>query len=337
MRMQGRSGGNVGCPSRILAVLVHALVGTGFALDGVALASEEPQSQPSSAWKNSTELSLVLTDGNSSAQTVGFKETLERKTKLGRSRLRLDALVSYESDDSYLLVEPGITFLPGEILTNYATSAVRPGAEPDLERYFAEGRYEGNFPWNATWNAGASWDRNDDAGILNRYIVFAGFGRIFRDTPDFAFRVNYGLSGTDREEEVPDPEKEQQFVGARLSSDFMDKWGEATTYDNDFTFNISLEDLSDYNAEMVQGLAVKMGKHLSLKVSLQWLYASEPALEDVDVIVRLETIDPDGIPGNGDEYFQTVSSGGFESTLGEDRLRKEHLDTTFRTSLMISF
>jgi hypothetical protein len=80
-----------------------------------------------------------------------------------------------------------------------------------------------------------------------------------------------------------------------------------------------------------------MSKKLSLKVSLQLKYASEPALEDVDLIIRAQLVDPDGVPGSGDEFFETVSSGGFEITFGEDSLRKERLDFIFRTSLLITW
>jgi hypothetical protein len=288
-------------------------------------------------WTTSTELSLVFTDGNSDVQTFGFKNTTEFRSKNGRTRFRLDGLRSDTSDDAYLLVQPGITFEPGEQPTGFTTQGVRPGAEPDAERYFAEGRYEGNLPKKATWNAGASWDRNEDAGIENRYIVFGGLGNVWREREDLVFRTTYGLSYTDREEEIEDPEKDRRFAGIRLTSDFMDKWGKTTTYDNDFTFNVSLKDLSDYNADLTQGVSVAMSGHLALKVSLQFIYASEPALEEVDILVRAQLIDPDGIPGNGDEFFQTVESGGSEVKIGDGTLRKKELDTVFRTSLQITF
>jgi len=308
-----------------------------LAATGVVYGADDPAEQASSAWTNSTDLSLVMSRGNSTVQTLGLKNTLEHRSERGVSRFRIDALRSDTSDDPYYLVEPGLTFVPGETITGYTTRAVRPGPEPDVARYFAEGNHERKLPKNRTWNSGASWDRNEDAGILNRFIVFGGLGHVWRDREDLSFSTNYGLSFTDRQEDVPDPEKDRRFLGARLTSRFIDQWGKSTTYDNNFIFNISMKDLKDYNAELIQGVSVSMSQHLSLKISLQWLYASEPALEDVDVIARLQTIDPDGIPGNGDEYFTTVESGGSEITIGEDRLRKESLDTTFRTSLQITF
>jgi putative salt-induced outer membrane protein YdiY len=310
-----------------------------------ATPAPEPEKK-TSPWSNSTELSLVWTAGNSDVQTLGFKNTLEHKHSGGRTRIRLDTLRSDTSDDPYLLVQPGLTFLPGETPTDFTTHEVRPGAEPDVARYFAEGRYEGNLSkearWyagatGATWNAGASWDRNEDAGILSRTIVFGGLGHAWRDRDDLKFRTTYGFSWTNRIEDVDDPAKDQRFAGLRLTSDFTDKWGANTTYDNDFTYNVSFRDLNDWNADLIQGVSVMMSKHLALKISLQLTYANEPALEDVDIIVRGQLVDPDGIPGSGDEFFETLDSGGTEITIGEGTLRREKLDSTFRTSLAITF
>jgi hypothetical protein len=281
----------------------------------------------------------VATDGNSSTQSIGFKNTLGYQTTMSRTRFRVDTLRTAKSDDAFLQVEPGLVILPGETFSNPPTHAVHPASEPDIARYFLEGRYEKNMIYRktTTWNAGASWDRNEDAGILNRYIAFLGLGDTWVDREDLAFRTTYGLSYTDREEETVDPQKERRFGGIRLTSDFKDMWGKVTTYDNDFTFNVSFKDIQDFNVDLTQGLSVAMGKRLSLKISLQFLYAGEPALEDVDVIARFMVVDPDGIPGNGDEFFETVSSGGSELTIGEDSLRKMNLDSTFRTSLLITF
>jgi len=304
---------------------------------GSATATDEEKDKPPKRWTNSTELSLVITDGNSELQSFGLKNTLGYKAKNGRARLRIDALRSDTNDDPYYLVVPGLTFVPGETLTSYDTIAVHPSATPDVSRFFAEGRYEGDLPKKAAWNVGASWDTNEDAGILSRTIVFGGFGNIWRDRDDLKVRTNYGLSYTDRIEDVEDPEKEQRFLGTRLSSFYKDTWGKATIYENDFTLNVSLSDISDYNADLMQSLSVNMSRHLALKVSLQLTYAGEPALEEVDVIVRARLVDPDGIPGNGDEYFETVDVGGNEIKIGEATLRKESLDTTFRTSLQITY
>lgn len=302
-----------------------------------AAAPAPPEPKPAPRLTNSTELSLVMTAGNSDIETFGLKNTLEYRARAGRARFRIDGLRSATSDDAFLLVQSGLIFQPGETPVGFSTTEVRPGAEPDVARFFAEGRYDGDLHERATWNAGASWDTNNDTGIVSRSILFGGLGHVWADRDDLKFRTAYGLSYTDRIEEVDDPEKDQRFAGVRLSTDFMDKWGATTVYDNDFTLNVSVRDTSDFNADLVQGVSVNMSSHLALKVSLQLTWANEPALEEVDVILRAVLNDPNGIPGDGDEFYETVPSGGIEVTIGEDVIRKEQLDTTFRTSLQITF
>jgi hypothetical protein len=83
---------------------------------------------------------------------------------------------------------------------------------------------------------------------------------------------------------------------------------------------------------------VSVVSHVSLKVSLQWLYEHEPALEsDLDVIAFVEVINPDGIPSSGDERFRTLSAGGSKLVIGSADARKDTLDTIFRTALVIKF
>ena len=67
-------------------------------------------------------------------------------------------------------------------------------------------------------------------------------------------------------------------------------------------------------------MSIIISDHLSLKVSLQWLFEHDPALEDADVIARVNLVDPDGVPGSGDEFFETVESGGTESCSVRRRL-----------------
>jgi hypothetical protein len=291
-------------------------------------------------WTNSTNFSVVATEGNSNSETLGFTNVATRQWKGALARIKLDAVRSDTADDPFLLVAPGLTFEPGETVTGpFDTLVVRPPTEPDIEKYFAEARYERDFVRreHLTWNAGASWDRNEDAGILNRFIVFLGFGHAWYAKEFFKFKTAYALSLTDREEDEPDPEKDPRFAGFRFSWDFLDQWGKVTIFENDFTGNINLSDLADQSFDMTNAISVKLSKILALKVSLQGLYNSEPALEDVDVVARVVVVDPDGVPGNGDEFFETVTEGGAEITIGEASIRKKELDVTFRTSLVINF
>ena len=218
-----------------------------------------------------------------------------------------------------------------------ATTLITPSKDSDAEKYFFEGQFTKDVGGSRHWNAGGSWDRNEDAGILNRYIAFGGIGNHWERGEKLDVETSYGLSATDREEETPDPEKERRFPGVRLAMDLDYKIWPTTTLAYDFTGILNLEDTKDFSVNTTGSVSVSMNRRLALRLSLQFLFNSEPALEDVDVIARLELIDPDGIPGTGDEFFQTLADGGTEIDSGKRRLRKEKLDTVFRTALVVNF
>ncbi len=101
---------------------------------------------------------------------------------------------------------------------------------------------------------------------------------------------------------------------------------------------VELDDFSDYTSSITHSIAVPLSRRLSLKVGLKWLYNSGPALEDVDVVAEVVLLDSDGIPGSGDERYETVESGGVEFELGSvQERRRDRLDTIFTTSLAIEF
>jgi hypothetical protein len=288
-------------------------------------------------WFNTTELSLVLTEGNSNTDSLGFKNVLTRAWERDKLVLKLDAVRSDTADDRFLLIEPGLTFLPGESLDSFDTSVVSPPKELDVEKFFVETGYTRSSLGKRTWNAGISWDRNEDAGILNRFIGFGGAGHVWRDGEKLHLETGYAFSFTDREEETPDPEKEDQFGGFRLTFGVDYGVTKTTSLRYGLTGNLNVEDTSDYSLDSTGSVAVNISERLSLAVSLQFLFNSEPALEDVDVVARIEIVDPDGVSGSGDEFFRTVESGGAEFEVGEDRVRRESLDTVIRTSLVIEF
>jgi hypothetical protein len=118
----------------------------------------------------------------------------------------------------------------------------------------------------------------------------------------------------------------------------MERFNAGTTFDNKFATNVNLADPADYSIDTTSALTVSVATHVSLKVSLQWLYENEPALESaLDVIALVELINPDGIAGSGDEFFRTLPSGGSKLVLGSADARKDKLDTIFRTALVLKF
>ncbi len=308
-----------------------------FAGTSRSFAQEDDEEARELGWANETEVSLVLTGGNSAARTFGFSNTLGHVWEASRFQVRVNGIRSDTADDRFLLVDPGIRFPVGGSPEAATTSLVKPDPKPDVENYLISGRYDKEIGESLFWNAGGSWDRNSDAGLRNRYITFGGLGHVWSDSESLRFSTIYAVSYTDREEETPDPERDSRFGGARLGWDYLNKFGGSTVYENDLTTNINLTDASDYSLKMLNAVGVSMNTHLSLRLSLQFLFENEPALDDVDIVARAEVVDPDGVPSSGDEFFETVAVGGAEFAVGQDMVRRDRLDTIFRTALVISF
>ena len=311
-----------------LIVVVHG----GGAAPSLAQDAETPP-----GWTNETELSLALTGGNSTARTFGFGDTLRLIRESSRLQVRVTGIRSGTAGDPFLLVNPGLRFPIAGTPENPETRLVEPGVDTEVENYLASGRYEMEFSERFFWNAGGSWDRNSDAGILNRYTAFAGVGNVWSDSETMRFATSYAASYTNRTEEAADPGKDPRFAGARLGWDYRQRLGAATVYENELTANVNLTAASDYSFNMAHTLSVALSTHLALRVGLQWLYEHEPAPEQVAVVARVTVVDPDGVPGSGDELFETVADGGAAIGVGASRIRKDRLDTIFRTALVISF
>ena len=280
---------------------------------GVSFGQQPSDEDRELGWSNATDLSYVLTDGNSSARTLGFANRLQHVWPEARFRLDVTSVRSDTADDPFFRVDPGFVFPVGSV-PDVTFQLIKSTPTPDVANYLIGGQYDKNITEQFFWNAGASWDRNEDAGILHRYIAFAGVGNTWSDTENRQFSTSYGISYTDREEIEPDLEKDRRFGGARLGLIYLERLGDLTVFDSDFMTNVNLANPSDYSINTTNSLTVSMSERLSLKVSLQFLFENDPALEtNLDVIAQADLIDPDGIPGTGDELFETVAAGASRS------------------------
>ena len=291
------------------SILLFCLVPTISLISSPSWAQVEVEEGEDLGWSNSTDLSLVVTDGNSSTSTLGFNNYLQRLWSNARYSLRVEAVRSDTADDPFAIVSPDTA---DGFYVEYPDKAL------DVERYYIENRYDRNITERFFWNAGVSWERNKNAGILNRYIGFAGVGNRWWSREDLKFSTTYGLSYTDREDEVQDPFKDDTFVGFRFGWEYLNQWGKVTTYRNTWNYTNSLSDTSDYYSDMMNSITVAINARLALRVSLQWLYNSIPGLEEVPLFV-----------------LHPVT--GLKVEVGEVEVRKDQLDTIFSTSLVVNF
>ena len=278
-------------------------------LGPVAAGAQDEEEEKVLGWSNVTDLSLVITDGNSSTETFGFKNRLRRNWTRARYTFNVDAVRSNTADDPIAVIRD--PELPDYDIITFDKTL-------DVENYFVENRYDRSITERFYWNVGLTWDRNKDAGIESRWIGFAGVGNIWWDRDDLKFNTSYGLSYTSRQEEDETPDKDDTFPGFRLNWEYENQWGKVTVFENDWTYNYNFSNSTDWNSSMTSSIVVAMNSRLAMRVSLQWLYNNLPALQDLDVFLRDDNGNLIGLPVVVQEP-------------------KEKLDTIFRTSLVIKF
>ena len=237
---------------------VAALLAAVHGLCTAAPALAQDEAVPAPGWTNETELSLALTGGNSTARTFGFGDTVRHIRESSRLQIRVSGIRSGTAGDRFLLVDPGVRFPIAGAPEDPETRLVRPGVDTEVENYLVSGRYEMEISERFFWNAGGSWDRNSDAGILNRYTAFAGVGNVWSDGDTVRFSTSYAASYTNRSEETRDPGKDPRFAGARLGWDYRQRLGEATLYENELTANVNLTAASDYSFNMTHAVSVAL-------------------------------------------------------------------------------
>ncbi len=267
----------------------------------VAAAEEKAPKRP---WKNKTELSYVVTAGNSESSTFGFKNDFERKWDKNTLGVKLGGVRVETTRFSRTATVVGSTIVFDE----------NPSKETTAESYFLAGRFERAVAKTFFWYGAAGWDRNRFAGIANRYIGEAGAGNTWFDRDEAKWKTFYAATWTDQEDVATDPATgaplSDTFVGVRVGSDYFRQLTESTEYQNVTILDYNFDESDDWRGDMTNSLAVAMNTRLAIKVSLRWLYDNRPSFVAVPL------------------------TGGTTPTA---LFELDKLDTVFTASLVINF
>jgi putative salt-induced outer membrane protein YdiY len=257
-------------------------------------------------WSDTAEFSYVATAGNSESQTLGFKNKLWRAWEKSRVEFNAGGIRTESTVFTRFAVGTTGDFDDDEIKFDEVTA----------ENYFLNGRYDRKISDRFFWFAGAGWDRNEFAGIRDRYTGFGGVGNIWVDNEKVKFRTDYAVTYTKQDDVIEDPDFDDTFGGARFSWAYLHHFGENTTYGNDLVLQANLEESDDWRGDMINWVAVAMSSKLALKLSLQWLYDNQPALEEVPLFATNDTSLP---------------------SIGTVLIELDELDTIFTASLVANF
>ncbi len=256
-------------------------------------------------WSNVADMGFVLTSGNAATSALTVDDKLVRVWEDAELSFRFGALRTKTVDDRFAIG----TAEDFRVIEDDSR-------ELDNERYYAAGRYDRDITERFFWVAGAGWDRDLDAGIDNRSIVYGGLGNKWRDDDHMRFKTDYAVTFTHRIDEIADPERDVNFSEARLSWDYMHKLAANAQFDSDFVFFVNVSDGSDYRFNNIDAITSNLNSVMALRFSAQFLYQNLPALEEIDLF----DLDP--------------SDGGFP--VGTAVVRKRTLDTILKFSLVIT-
>lgn len=124
------------------------------------------------------DLSYVLTAGNSSSSSLGFKGDLTRRWEKQSIGFAVGGIRASSSpaDSRYAMGTPD------------DFEVVVPEAETTAESYYGRGRYDYKLSERLFYTAGAGWERNRFSGIDNRWVGDTGVGYIFVNDERRSFR-----------------------------------------------------------------------------------------------------------------------------------------------------
>lgn len=253
-------------PCRARITLVAALFPFASTL---AVAQEEEKKL---GWKEEAELAIVVTAGNSETSTFGFRNLLSRVWENAQLQIEVSGL---RTETSTITRTPVGTSADDFVVEEDSVSALT------AENYHALAKYDRTLSSRFFAYGSGGWDRNEFAGIRNRYYGAGGVGNVWYDRETARWRTDYGFSVT-REEGTVAPSV--TFGGLRLSSDFMQKLTGTTTFTNVTIADENLDDTADFRLNNLAALAVSMTGHLAIKVSLQFLFDNVPSFVEGQLV-----------------------------------------------------
>jgi putative salt-induced outer membrane protein YdiY len=215
------------------------------------------------------DLSFVLTSGNSSSSSLGFKGDVTRRWTKNAVGFAVGGLRASSASDARIAVGT-----PGDF------ELQNPAAEPTAEAYYARGRYDYKLSARLFYTLGAGWERNRFSGIENRWVADTGLGYILVNNDRTSFRGALGITYTDEAYTAPSG-TDGSFIGARIGWDFRQQLFTGTTLTHSFIGDQSLEDSAARRIDAQFGVQVAMTKKLALKVNWRVLYNNQPPSAEV--------------------------------------------------------
>jgi putative salt-induced outer membrane protein YdiY len=270
---------------------------------GAAWAGEVPpegDGEPT-PWKDSAELSYVVTGGNASTSAFSLANTLKRgwgkdvltiRTFILRSNATTTTRQAVGTETDFRVLEQKVVRLVAE---NYLLAT-------QYDRWIAK---------RLLAQAQLSWDRNRFAGVASRVTLTAGAGWAMVEAKKTQIKSEAGVTYTVRRYVG---QSTTSFAGFRVNLMGSYQPMEKSAVTTQFVFDDNLKNTVDWRFDWINSVSATISKSFALKTSVRFLYSHLPALETLPLLTPAG--DPTGL---------------------SVRVPLRKLDTFFTTSLVINF
>lgn len=243
-----------------------AISATLLAAWGLALPAAAQEPERELGLKNTTELGLVITDGNSNTANFNVRNLLTYDWQQAELDWELGYLRASSDEGRFAVGTPD------------AFELTRPEREPDNDRLFTNLRYRRDIDETFFWYARLYAERDQPANIDYRFTQSAGAGNTWVEGDALTFLTGYGLSYTAESLELTG---DTSFAGYQLFYNLAAQATDTTLLESILTFDGSVEEGDDFRFDWFNGAGVAVNDSIALKAGLRLLYRNQPALEDL--------------------------------------------------------
>jgi hypothetical protein len=256
------------------------------------------QEETDLGWKNSAELGIVVTSGNSNTTNFNVRNLFTFDWESADLDWEFGYLRATSDDDRFA------------VGTEDSFEIIRPEREPDNNHVFTNVRYLRNINERFFWYGRIFAEKDEPADIDYRFTPSAGAGNTWSKSDTLTFLTGYGVSYTAESLAL---EGDSSFSGYQLFYNLSAQATTSTRVESTLTFDGAFDSGSNFRFDWYNGAGVSINDHIALKAAVRFVYRNQPALEEID----LEN--PTGI------------------VIGEVVVPKDKLDTSLTTSLVINF
>jgi putative salt-induced outer membrane protein YdiY len=244
-----------------------------FLLLGLAVAFLLPfeaaaQDEEAPRWRNTAEISYLVSGGNSAASTLGVRNTLRRTANRGEFRGDFSLLRTDATRSSRFAVGTPESF---EVQEDRET-------ERTAERYSAEARYDLNLSPRTFASGSAGWQRNTFAGFRGRTVLALGGGTRWSSPDRWDLKLGAGVTYTFQTDVDPEPNGDNRFGGVRVTLDHERQLTTGTSFELKWVVDANAEDTKDVRGDLSQSVSANLTSRLALKTTLQLLADNDPPL-----------------------------------------------------------